>query len=96
LAPCHLEKGPPPDRRIRNVSIHGALAGPLPSSCCPVPHHPSQMDRATHGNTNKYPLNILFSDLGAGAREFESPHPDSMLGARHGRQVTDSAVPNIS
>ena len=42
----------------------------------------------TRDNTEKYPLNRVFSDLGAWGREFESPHPDERC-RDHARDRSD-------
>ena len=55
----------------QSVRVHPVLQGPAAPQVTGTEQH-----RTTHANTKKYPLNRLFSDLGAGGREFESPHPD--------------------
>ena len=57
----------------QSAAVHLVLQGPAgPQVKCTVQH------TITQDNTKKYPLNRLFSDLGAGGREFESPHPDPL------------------
>ena len=57
----------------QSAGVHLVLQGPAGPQVTRTEQH-----RATHGNTKKYPLNRVFSDLGAGGREFESPHPDTL------------------
>ena len=77
---CHPEKRTGQmvyQRRInplssgRSAAVHLVLQGPAAPQVTGTVQH-----RTTRGNTKKYPLNRVFSDLGAGGREFESPHPD--------------------
>jgi hypothetical protein len=56
-----------------SAAVHPVLDGPAAPQITGTVQH-----RTTRGNIKKYPLNRLFSDLGAGGREFESPHPDGL------------------
>ena len=57
----------------QSATVHLVLGGP-PSA---QPNRTEQHG-TTQDNTEKYALNRVFSDLGAGGREFESPHPDKV------------------
>jgi hypothetical protein len=74
----------------RFATVRPVLQGPAAPHVTDTGQHTTTQD-----NTETYPLNRLFSDLGAGVREFESPHPDQVAGVRRlERQMPDSRLIN--